>query len=80
VTHAFRKLFNNDEFQLSIGVDGMPSLPFSSLRLVLYTKTGKFASQRSKQRSQKRFIDTLDILVQAIAKIHLDGRAAVGAG
>lgn len=39
-----------------------------------------FASQRSKQRSQKRFIDTLDILAQAIAKIYLDGRAAVGAG
>lgn len=39
-----------------------------------------FASQRSKQRSQKRFIDTLDILAQAVAKIYLDGRAAVGAG
>ncbi|MGH3684308.1 MAG: aspartate/glutamate racemase family protein [Pseudonocardiaceae bacterium] len=38
-----------------------------------------FASQRSKQKSQKRFIDTLDILAQAIAKIYLDGRAAVGA-
>lgn len=42
VTHAFRKWFNNDEFQLSIGVDGMPSLEFSSLRLVIYTKTGRF--------------------------------------
>ncbi|MGH3868615.1 MAG: asparaginase domain-containing protein [Pseudonocardiaceae bacterium] len=42
VTHAFRKWFNNDEFQLSIGVDGMPSLTFSSLRLVLYTKIGRF--------------------------------------
>ncbi|MGH3684309.1 MAG: asparaginase domain-containing protein [Pseudonocardiaceae bacterium] len=42
VTHAFRKWFNNDEFQLSIGVDGMPSLTFSSLRLVLYTKNGRF--------------------------------------
>jgi L-asparaginase type I len=41
VTHAFRKWFNNDEFQLSIGVDGMPSLTFSSLRLVLYTKIGR---------------------------------------
>jgi aspartate/glutamate racemase len=38
-----------------------------------------FASQRSKQKSQKRFIDTLDILAQAIAKIYLDGRAAAGA-
>jgi aspartate/glutamate racemase len=38
-----------------------------------------FASQRSKQRSRKRFIDTLDILAQAIAKIYLDGRAAAGA-
>jgi len=42
VTHAFRKWFNNDEFQLSIGVDGMPSLKFSSFRLVIYTKTGRF--------------------------------------
>jgi len=38
-----------------------------------------FASQRSKQRSRKRFIDTLDILAQAIAKIYLDGRVALGA-
>jgi L-asparaginase len=41
VTHPFRKWFNNDEFQLSIGVDGMPNLRFSSLRLVVYTKTGR---------------------------------------
>ncbi|HKR48091.1 MAG TPA: aspartate/glutamate racemase family protein [Pseudonocardiaceae bacterium] len=38
-----------------------------------------FASQRSKQKSRKRFIDTLDILAQAIAEIYLEGRVAVGA-
>lgn len=39
-----------------------------------------FASQKSKQRSRKRFIDTLDILARAISNIYLDGRATVGAG
>jgi aspartate/glutamate racemase len=38
-----------------------------------------FASQKSRQRSSKRFIDTLDVLAQAIAKIYLDGRVNAGA-
>ncbi len=38
VTHTFRKAFNNKEFVLSVGVDGVPGVTFKSVRLVVYTK------------------------------------------
>ena len=37
-----------------------------------------FASQRGKQRSQKRFVDTLEILAQAVAAVYINGRVAAG--
>lgn len=38
ITHTFRKAFDNREFPLSIGVDGVAGVTFKSVRLVVYTK------------------------------------------
>lgn len=38
ISHAFRKLFKNDYFQLSIGVIGASRFDFSSIKIVVYTK------------------------------------------
>jgi L-asparaginase len=43
VTHSFRKLFGNDEFQVSIGVEGATEFRFSSLRLVVYARRARSA-------------------------------------
>ncbi len=39
ITSNFRKWYNNDEFQLSICLVGSPEFHFSSLRMVVYTKS-----------------------------------------
>jgi L-asparaginase len=38
VTHTFRKLFMNTDFQISIGLESVRGVKFNSVRLVVYTK------------------------------------------